>query len=144
MEREDLAWEERSILILEKRKGNRRKKSGFSWADWVWEVDTNIRRKGTGIWGRIMRIRGSSGREGDTQKRILRIFGSEEQRKRRKSNCNQGYPRYAFRYSWNFYPCSIFQRVCFWIFIVLLILVWTQRGHSLICWDWFACIFVLF
>ena len=46
MEREDPAWEERSILIFEKMKGNRRKESGLFWADWVWEVDTNIRRKG--------------------------------------------------------------------------------------------------
>ena len=29
-----------------KRKGNRRNESGFFWANWVWEADTNIRRKG--------------------------------------------------------------------------------------------------
>ena len=46
MEREDPAWEERSILIFEKMKGNRRKESGFFWADWVWEADTNISGKG--------------------------------------------------------------------------------------------------
>ena len=43
MEREDPAWEERSILIFKKMKENRRKESGFSWADWVWEADMNIR-----------------------------------------------------------------------------------------------------
>ena len=70
------------------------------------------------VGGDSFLVRGRIGWLGE----ILRIFGSEEQRKRRKSNCNQGYLGKLFRYSWNFYPCSIFQRVCFWIFIVLLIL----------------------
>ena len=48
--------------------------------------------------------------------------------------------RYAFRYSWNFYPCSIFQRVCFWIFIVLLILCGRKRPQIVLV-D-IGCLFV--
>ena len=97
---------------------------------------SSSRFKGTG------RIRGSSGR--GKKKKDSDDFWEWRTEETEKEQLRPRLSMYAFHYFWNFYPCSIFQRACFLIFLVLLILVWTQRGHSLICWDWFACIFVLF
>ena len=79
MEREDPAWEQRSVLIFEKRKGNRRKESGFSWADWVWEADTNISGKGKQRKrGRIGERRGKKEYSLEAHERIVWKGGIEE------------------------------------------------------------------
>ena len=48
--------------------------------------------------------------------------------------------RYAFRYSWNFYPCSIFQRVCFLNIYCIVDFVWTERATN--CFVDIGCLFI--
>ena len=48
--------------------------------------------------------------------------------------------RYVFHYSWNFDPCSIFQRVCFLNIYCIVDFVWTERATN--CFVDVGCLFI--
>ena len=68
------------------------------------------------------------------QQRILEDFWREDTKEAEMEQLQSRLSRYAFRYYWNFYLCSIFPRVRLRIFNVLLIGV-DEKGHNLFCWD---------
>ena len=130
-----------------KRKGSKRKESGFPSWNWVFGRLIQIqKRRGLqkekkmergdfpfwnrfGFWGLIYIREKGCWRRGD-----FGIVLRKSTKKRERSDCSQGSSRCIPGYSRNSFSCSISPCVCFRIFNILLVGV-DVKGHKLFCWD---------